>query len=524
MFERVLIANRGEVALRVIRTCHAMGIETVAVYSDVDASAPHTRAADQAIRIGPATPADSYLSVARVLGAARRTEADAIHPGYGFLSENPALARACDDAGVAFVGPSAAVIERTGSKIACRALAESTGIPVVPGERPHDQSLAGVRAAVARIGYPALLKPSAGGGGKGMKIVSDAATLDEDISAARREAETAFGDGTLYVERHLAHPRHIEVQVVGDTHGHLVHLGERECSVQRRYQKVIEEAPAPTLTTAVRERIVDAAVAVTRAAGYDNVGTVEFLVADHPDGRDDGASGEDGRAQHFFLEMNTRLQVEHPVTELCTGIDLVQTQLEVAAGLPLPWRQSDISTRGHAIECRVYAEDPAHDFVPQAGPLLLYREPSGPGLRVDAGVQEGDQVTVFYDPLLAKLVAYGATRETARQRALEALRRYAVLGVRTNLGLLRRVLSHPRFVSGDIDTTWLSAESEALTSATDRTDTTGGRQDDTSGTSDRRDLIAALAAVASDRETGPQRPDAGQDRSADPWVTLEAWR
>ena len=517
VLRRVLIANRGEVALRVIHSCHALGIETVAVYSDVDAHAPHTLAADRAVRIGPAPPAESYLSIARVLDAARATGADAIHPGYGFLSENAAFARACADADITFVGPSAAVIEQTGSKIACRELAEAAGIPVVPGERPHDQSLAGVRAAVLRIGYPALLKPSAGGGGKGMKIVSDAVALDEAISAARREAETAFGDGTLYVERHLARPRHIEVQVVGDKHGHLVHLGERECSVQRRYQKVIEEAPAPTLAADIREQIVAAAVEVARAAGYDNVGTVEFLVADDPD-------GPDGASRYYFLEMNTRLQVEHPVTELCTGIDLVQTQLEVAAGVPLPWRQSDISLRGHAIECRLYAEDPDRDYVPQAGPLLLYREPSGPGVRIDAGVQEGDQVTVFYDPLLAKLVTHAATRETARTRAIEALRRYAVLGVRTNLALLQRVLTHPRFIAADIDTTWLSANSETLLATPGSIEMASTGPDVAATTGDDRDLVAALAAAGADRETRAGPRQASHASPSDPWVTLEGWR
>ena len=497
---RVLVANRGEVALRVLRTCQALGLETVAVYSDADADAPHVRAADRAFHLGAAPAAESYLSVPRLLTAARETAADAIHPGYGFLSESALFATACQEAEVVFVGPSPEVITLTGSKIACRELAEGAGVPVIPGGVPADQTTDGLRAATDRIGYPALLKPSAGGGGKGMKVVRGAAEAAELIAASRREAEAAFGDGTLYVERHLAHPRHVEVQVVGDRHGRMIHLFERECSIQRRYQKVVEETPAPELHPVVRHRILDAALAVSRAAGYDNVGTVEFLVE---------GDGED--ASFFFLEMNTRLQVEHPITELCTGVDLVQLQLDVSAGIPLPWTQEDVVPRGHAVECRIYAEDAASDHLPQAGRVAEYLEPTGPGIRVDSGIERGTEVTVHYDPLLAKLATHGPTRESARRRAVDALRRFAILGLRTNVAYLRGVLEHPRFVAGGTTTGFLAEEHDALLD----------RIRDPSV--DPTNLLAALAAVATSRHASGARPRP-EGATSDPWLTLEDWR
>jgi acetyl-CoA carboxylase biotin carboxylase subunit len=452
-FDRILIANRGEIAVRVIRACREMGIESVAIYSDADAKALHASLADRAVRIGPPPAAESYLSIEAILSAARETGATAVHPGYGFLSENADFAAACEKAGLTFIGPSVAAIGGMGSKIAARTIAMKAGVPVVPGETPADQSDAAIAASARRVGFPVLLKPSEGGGGIGMKTARNEEVLVAAIAQARREALAAFGDGTLYVERLIERPRHVEFQVLADHHGHVVHLFERECSIQRRHQKVIEESPSPVVNAALRQRMGEAAVAVARTAGYRNAGTVEFLVE---------GSGE--AARFYFLEMNTRLQVEHPVTEQVTGIDLVRAQIAVAADHPLTWRQEDLEQRGHAIELRVYAEDPTKQDLPQAGTLLLYREPSMPGIRIDAGITEGSEVAVHYDPLLAKLIATGETREVARHRALAALRQYPILGIRTNIPLLIALLEHPRFVSGDIDTAFLDAEGDAIRS------------------------------------------------------------
>jgi acetyl-CoA carboxylase biotin carboxylase subunit len=448
---RILIANRGEIAVRVIRACRELGIASVAVYSDADARAPHVLLADRAVRIGPAPPAQSYLSIAAILDAARDTDADAIHPGYGFLSENAEFADACEHAGITFIGPPAAVIERLGSKIAARALAQEAGVPLVPGSTPADQSTAAIAAAARGVRFPVLVKPSAGGGGIGMKTIREERALATGIEQARREAIAAFGDGTLYVERLIERPRHVEIQVLADNHGSLVYLFERECSIQRRHQKVVEETPSVALSPALRRRMGEAAVTLARAAGYRNAGTVEFLL----EGTGDGAS-------FYFLEVNTRLQVEHPITERVTGVDLVHAQIAVAGGAPLPWRQDSLAQRGHAIEVRVYAEDPANDDLPQAGSLLLYREPSMPGVRIDSGAREGGEISVHYDPLIAKLIADGETRDVARRRAIEALRNFPVLGIRTNIAFLIEILEHPRFVSGDIDTRFLDSEGTAL--------------------------------------------------------------
>ncbi len=441
MIRRVLVANRGEIAVRIARACREAGLESVAVYSDADAGALHVRVADRSVRIGPAAPVESYLSVQAVMEAAALTQADAIHPGYGFLSERPDLPRACEKAGIIFVGPPAEVMEMMGSKIGARARMQAAGVPIVPGDTPRDQSDEGVLAAARGLGYPVLVKASAGGGGKGMRIVRHHGEAQEAIAAARREAAAAFGDGTLYVERLIERPRHVEIQIFADAHGNVVHLFERECSVQRRHQKIIEESPSPAITADVRRRMGDAAVAAARAAGYRNAGTIEFLV-----------EGEGEHAQFYFLEMNTRLQVEHPVTEAVAGVDLVHAQFIVADGGRLPWTQDTLAQRGHAIECRVYAEDPARGFLPQAGPLRLYREPSGPGVRVDSGVTEGDVVGVNYDPLLAKLIVHAETREAARMRAVAALRSYPVLGTRTNIPFLLSLLELPAFRAGSLHT------------------------------------------------------------------------
>ena len=500
MFSKILIANRGEIAVRVIRACREMGIESVAVYSDADAAALHTTLADHKVRIGPASASESYLSVDAIITAARDSGAQAVHPGYGFLSENPSLPLGCKQAEIAFIGPPAHVINSMGSKIAARRLAQGAGVPVVPGETPADQSDAAIVAAAKRIGFPILLKPSEGGGGIGMKTVRDEASLADAITQARREATAAFGDGTLYVERLVEQPRHVEFQILADHHGHVVHLFERECSIQRRHQKVIEETPSTALTATLRRQMGDAAVAVARAAGYQNAGTVEFLLEGHGDS-----------ARFYFLEMNTRLQVEHPVTEQVTGIDLVRAQIIVASGEPLPWTQAELSQRGHAIEARIYAEDPARNDLPQAGPLLLYREPSMPGIRVDAGVTEGSEVSVHYDPLLAKLIAWGETRDAARRRALAALRSYPILGIRTNIALLIELLEHPRFVSGALDTGFLDIEGEAIRARV--------RQEISP-------LVEAVAAAA--RASDSHNRSGGSERirptSADPWTSLRGSR
>jgi 3-methylcrotonyl-CoA carboxylase alpha subunit len=450
MIRRLLIANRGEIAVRIIRACRELGIASVAVYSDADTNAQHVRVADEAIAIGPARAAESYLSIPRLIEAARAGGADAVHPGYGFLSENAVFAQACEQAGRIFVGPPAAVITRMGSKIEARRLASEAGVPVVPGETPGDQSDRGLRQTIERVGLPALVKASAGGGGKGMRIVRDASEIEGAVQAARREAAAAFGDPILYVERLVERPRHVEVQVFGDAHGHVVHLFERDCSAQRRHQKVVEESPSPAITASLRERITRAAAAAAQAVGYRNAGTIEFLV--------EGNS-------FYFLEMNTRLQVEHPVTEQVLGVDLVHAQLLVADGQPLPWKQEELTQRGHAIEARVYAEDPAHGFLPQAGSLVRYVEPRWPGIRVDSGVAEGDEVSVHYDPMIAKVIATAETRELAIARLAAALREFSVDGVRTNLPFLVSLLELPAFRGGAIDTGFLDREGAAVLAA-----------------------------------------------------------
>jgi acetyl-CoA carboxylase biotin carboxylase subunit len=456
MIRRVLIANRGEIAVRIIRACRERDLETVAVYSAADAAARHVREADQAVAIGPAPARDSYLDADTIIAAARRTGADAIHPGYGFLSERAPFARACEQAGVVFVGPPASALEKMGSKIGARRLMEAAGVPIVPGETPPDQSDASLAAAVDRIGYPVLIKPSAGGGGIGMKVARAKADVGAALAAARREAKAAFADDALYVERLIERPRHVEIQVFADAHGHTVHLFERECSAQRRHQKTVEESPCPALSAAVRDQMGAAAVAAAKAVGYRNAGTCEFLL-----------EGSGDAARFYFLEMNTRLQVEHPVTECVAGVDLVHAQLAVAAGEPLPFTQETLTQRGHAIECRVYAEDPANDFIPQAGTVLLYQEPQGPGIRVDGWIEEGSVVPVQYDPLLAKLIVWGETRDVARRRAIAALRSYAILGITTNIPFLLQFLQHPDFVGASIDTGFLDREAPALARATE---------------------------------------------------------
>ncbi|MBV9205479.1 MAG: ATP-grasp domain-containing protein [Actinobacteria bacterium] len=440
MFDTVLIANRGEIAVRITRTLRALGIRAVAVYSDADAGARHVREADDAIRLGPAPAAQSYLNAGRILAAARRAGAQAIHPGYGFLSENAAFARACADAGLVFIGPPAAAIEAMGDKIAAKATVAAAGVPVVPGAGAPGMSDDDLAAAAAGIGFPLLIKPSAGGGGKGMRLVASADELPGALQGARREALAAFGDETLLAERYISRPRHIEIQVLADTHGAIIHLGERECSLQRRHQKIIEEAPSPLLDRARRAAMGAAAVEAARSVGYAGAGTVEFIVS--------GDAPED----FWFLEMNTRLQVEHPVTELVTGLDLVELQVRVAAGAPLPIGQDEVPLAGHAVEARVYAEDPDRGFLPTGGTVLALAEPARPHVRVDSGLAEGMTVGSAYDPMLAKVIAHGPDRATALRRLDAALADMTVLGVTTNVGYLRALLSHPDVVAGQLDT------------------------------------------------------------------------
>jgi acetyl-CoA/propionyl-CoA carboxylase, biotin carboxylase, biotin carboxyl carrier protein len=436
-FRALLIANRGEIALRVIRAARAAGLGTIAVYSDGDRDSPHVAAADSAVRIGPTRASESYLSIPALLDAARRTGADAVHPGYGFLSENAAFARACRDAGLVFVGPSAEVIERMGSKNEARRLARAADVPVVPGFAVDsgDQVLERARE---QLGFPLMVKAAAGGGGKGMRIVTSPEDLPAALEAAAHEARSAFADDSLLLERLLERPRHVEVQVLGDEHGTVVHLFERDCSVQRRHQKVVEEAPAPTISDALRGRLTEAAVRLARQVGYTNAGTVEFLVADE---------------ELFFLEMNTRLQVEHPVTEAITGLDLVALQLKVAAGEALPFRQEDVAAAGHAIEVRVYAEDPAAGFLPASGTPV--RVDFSPRVRVESALAEGVPVGTAYDPMLAKVIAHAPTREGARRALVAALDDSAIFGLTTNLGFLRALMASDGFGAAELDTGWL---------------------------------------------------------------------
>ncbi|RKT04815.1 acetyl-CoA carboxylase biotin carboxylase subunit [Streptomyces sp. 3211.6] len=440
MFSTVLVANRGEIAVRVIRTLRELGIRSVAVFSDADADARHVREADTAVRIGPAAAAESYLSVEKLLDAARRTGAEAVHPGYGFLAENAAFAQACAEAGLAFIGPPASAISLMGDKIRAKETVKAAGVPVVPGSSGSGLSDAELVKAAEKIGMPVLLKPSAGGGGKGMRLVRDAGLLAEEIAAARREARSSFGDDTLLVERWVDRPRHIEIQVLADAHGNVVHLGERECSLQRRHQKVIEEAPSVLLTPQIRAAMGAAAVEAARSCGYVGAGTVEFIV---PGG---------DPSSYYFMEMNTRLQVEHPVTELITGLDLVEQQLRVAAGAPLAFGQEDVRLNGHAIEARVCAEDPARGFLPSGGTVLALSEPSGGAVRTDSGLLAGVDTGSTYDPMLSKVIVHGPDRETALRMLRGALADTVILGVQTNAGFLRRLLAHPDVVSGNLDT------------------------------------------------------------------------
>jgi 3-methylcrotonyl-CoA carboxylase alpha subunit len=491
-FRKVLIANRGEIAVRIARTCRAMGIGVVAVYSKADRGALHVREADEAVAIGPAEAARSYLDIERMVEAARASGAEAVHPGYGFLSQNGDFAEAVARAGLAFIGPPAEVHRRMGDKQGARRLMAGAGVAVVPGYDGDDQSEAALLAAAQRVGWPVLIKPARGGGGKGMRVVRASSEFSPALLASRREARASFGDDRVVVERLVERPRHVEVQVLGDARGTLVHLFERECSIQRRHQKIVEETPSPALDERQRAALCAAGVAAARAAAYVNAGTVEFLLA--PDGA------------FYFLEMNTRLQVEHPVTEAVTGVDLVRLQIQVAAGQPLPFAQDGVSARGHALETRLYAEDPAQGDLPSPGRILHLSAPDGPGVRFDSGVETGSEVTVHYDPLLAKLITWGADRGESIERMAAALLRTAVLGVSTNHGRLREIVDHPAFRAGALHTGFVE---EHLSG------TVGG-------VCPPAEAVAAAAAALHGRwsVTGGSHPPPAPD----PWSSVGTWR
>ncbi|MGH7785805.1 MAG: acetyl-CoA carboxylase biotin carboxylase subunit [Candidatus Binatia bacterium] len=493
MFTRILIANRGEIAVRIARACRELGIEPVAIYSEADRAAPHVRVAAQAVCVGPAASRESYLNIEAIVAAARAVGADAVHPGYGFLAENAAFARAVQEAGLVFIGPPAEAIAAMGDKTQARAIVSAAGVPVVPAVEQLPPDDAAAQAAADGLGYPLLIKAAAGGGGKGMRIVRAAGELAAALAGARREAESAFGDGRLFLERYFERPRHIEVQVLADGHGAVVHLGERECSIQRRYQKIVEESPSPGVTPALRERLCAAAIAAAQSVRYSNAGTVEFLVT------------EDGEL--YFLEMNTRLQVEHPITEWVSGVDLVQAQIRIAAGEPLWFTQTDLAPRGHAIECRVYAEDPAQQFLPSPGHIAVLREPQGPWVRVDSGIAADYDVPVHYDPMLAKLSVWGADREAARRRLIAALRTYVVLGVTTNVPFLIDLAEHAAFAAGATHTHFIAEHLPAWRPA-----------------AAQAELAAIAAAVFSSLSVAPRASGGVRQRARSPWDTLGAWR
>jgi acetyl-CoA carboxylase biotin carboxylase subunit len=501
MFKKILIANRGEIAVRVIRACREMGIAAVAVYSEADRTGLHVQMADEAVPIGPAPAVESYLDMGRIIRAARETGAEAIHPGYGFLAENAAFGRMCENEGVVFIGPNSTALELVGDKVRARQTMEKAGIPIIPGMKSIPRSASECESAARSLGYPVIVKASAGGGGKGMRVVADEKDLRPALEAGRREAKSAFGDESVYLEKYIEEPRHVEFQVLADNAGRTVHLFERECSIQRRYQKIVEETPSPALDAELRARMGETAVRVMKTAGYTNAGTVEFLL--------------DKDRNFYFLEVNARLQVEHPVTELVTGQDLVRRQIFLAAGEPLGLSQDDIRQRGHAIECRIYAEDPRHRFLPSAGRILFLKEPQGPGVRCDSGIFGGWEVPVYYDPILAKLIVWAEDRAAACRRMAAALDDYVVLGIHTTIDFLKDVGRHPEFLAGRTTTAFLKTHFDEW----------GG------GGADEASLRLALAAAAYAEMTGARTPAASRPGSGtgtpgipSPWTMLGGWR
>jgi acetyl-CoA carboxylase biotin carboxylase subunit len=479
IFRKILVANRGEIAVRIMRACRDLSISPVAVYSEADRDALHVRFADEAICVGPPSSAESYLNIAAIINAAKSVEADAIHPGYGFLAENAYFARAVKDAGITFIGPTAEAMEVMGSKTSARRAAIEVGVPVVPGTTEPLLSYTEAQEVAARFGYPVMLKASAGGGGKGMRLVATEDDLRSAFETAQSEAAAAFGDPEIYLEKAIERPRHIEIQIFADTQGNFVHLGERECSIQRRHQKVIEECPSPINDENLRAQMGEAAIRAARAVAYVGAGTVEFLVAD-------------ATRDFYFLEMNTRLQVEHPVTELVTGIDLVREQIMVAGGAPLSFTQADVCWTGHAIECRVYAEDPDNDFLPSPGRITRLSVPTGPGIRDDGGVSAGTEVSIYYDPMISKLAAWGRTRAEAIDRLRRALDEYSVGGIKTTLPFFRRIVRDTEFIAGQLDTGFISRFNAR------RAEITGqhASHEDDGVETQRRDMAIIAAALA----------------------------
>ncbi len=488
MFKKILIANRGEISCRITRTAHRLGVKTVAVYSDADAAAMHVQAADEAVHLGPAPSRESYLCAEKIIAAARATGAEALHPGYGFLSENAEFSRACRDAGLVFIGPSPAAITAMGSKSGAKALMAKAGVPLIPGYHGDRQEEDYLLEQAREMGFPVLLKASAGGGGKGMRAVHEEGEFIEALQAARREAGNAFGDERMLIEKLLVEPRHVEVQVLADRHGNAVYVFDRDCSIQRRHQKVVEEAPAPGLSAELRRAMGEAAVRATRAIDYEGAGTLEFLV--------------DREGHFYFMEMNTRLQVEHPVTELISGLDLVELQLRIASGDPLPFTQADLAPRGHAMEVRLYAEDPQKEFLPSTGTLQIFDLPAPEGGRVDTGYRSGDAVSVYYDPMMAKVIAWGETRDIAAERLCNALRRARVAGVKHNAHFLAQVLSHPAFRRGELGTHFIAQHQADLLP----------------GLSAARESLLLLGAQLFLQDS------AGSGDAGSPWAALQGFR
>ncbi|NOX89014.1 MAG: acetyl-CoA carboxylase biotin carboxylase subunit [Calditrichaeota bacterium] len=448
MFKKILIANRGEIALRIIRSCKDLGIKTIAVYSDIDRSSPHVQFADEAYPLGGTTSAETYLDGNKIIRIAKDHGAEAVHPGYGFLAENAAFARDAQNAGLVFIGPSPESIELMGSKTAARSLMEKHGVPTIPGSKKALQSEEEALAEAQRIGYPVLLKASAGGGGKGMRLVENPGELPSALQSASREAQSAFGDSSIYIEKYLEQPRHIEFQILADSHGNVVYLGERECSIQRRHQKIIEEAPSVVLDSELRKKMGRAAIQAAKACNYLNAGTIEFMLDKH--------------RNFYFLEMNTRLQVEHPVTELVTGLDLVQEQIRIACGEAISLSSVGERFWGHAVECRIYAEDVENNFTPSPGKITYLKPADGPGIREDSGVMQGNEISLYYDPMISKLIAWGKDREQAVRRMIRALKEYQLSGIKTNIPFLIRILQHPAFISGELSTTFIDEHRSEL--------------------------------------------------------------
>lgn len=497
MFKKILIANRGEIAVRVIRACRELGIRAAVIYSEVDRASLHVQLADEAYLVGPAEPKESYLNIDRIIAIAHQAKAEAIHPGYGFLAENPEFSRRCEEAGIIFIGPNAKALQLVGDKIMARRTMEKAGIPIIPGMKEVGRNYADYAEAARKLGYPVMIKASAGGGGKGMRIVYREEDLKPALEAGMREALAAFGDESVYLEKYIEEPRHIEFQVLADNYGQVVHLYERECSIQRRHQKIVEETPSQALTPELRHRMGETAKKVLQVAGYNNAGTVEFLL--------------DKDKNFYFLEVNARLQVEHPITELTTGIDLVHQQIRIAAGEKLAFKQEDIRPRGHAIECRIYAEDPARNFLPSSGKILYLQEPRGPGIRVDSGIYAGWTVPIYYDPILSKLIVWGENREMACRRMIAALKEYVILGIETTIPFLREVISHPEFLAGQTSTSFISQYFAHWRETTKEFDL-------------KRLAQAAAAYLEINRQPVFKAEGISRPIKLSPWQTLGRWR